>query len=58
MKTIVLATDFSHNAKQAAYFAAHLAKDQKANLLLFHEVHLWPDNPAKSADFPLSVKTI
>ncbi|GAB4033854.1 universal stress protein [Spirosoma jeollabukense] len=56
MKTIVLATDFSNNAKQAAYFAAHLAKDQKANLLLFHAFHLWPDNPAKEGDFPLSVK--
>jgi nucleotide-binding universal stress UspA family protein len=58
MKTIVLATDFSNNAKQAAYFAAHLAKEQKARLILFHAFHLWPDNPAKTGDFPLSVKAM
>lgn len=58
MKTIVFATDFSDHAKQAAYFAARLAKDQKAKLLLFHAFHLWPDNPAKSGDFPLSVKAM
>ncbi|GAB2515526.1 universal stress protein [Spirosoma aerophilum] len=56
MKTIVLATDFSANAKQAAHFAAELARDQKARLILFHAFHVWPDNPAKTGDFPLSVK--
>ncbi|GAB4026361.1 universal stress protein [Spirosoma gilvum] len=58
MKTIVLATDFSANAKQAAYFAAKLANDQKARLILFHAFHLWPDNPAKEGDFPLSVNAM
>ncbi|UFH57097.1 universal stress protein [Spirosoma sp. KNUC1025] len=58
MKTLVLATDFSSNARQAAYFAAHLAKEQKARLILFHAFHLWPDNPAKTGDFPLSIKTM
>ena len=56
MKTIVLATDFSANAKQAAHFAAQLARDQKARLILFHAFHVWPDNPAKTGDFPLSVQ--
>ncbi len=56
MKTIVLATDFSANAKQAAHFAAQLARDQKARLILFHAFHVWPDNPAKTGDFSLSVQ--
>lgn len=58
MKTIVLATDFSENAKQAAFFAAHLAKDLSAKLILFHAFHLWPDNPAKTGDFPLSARVM
>ncbi|QMW01034.1 universal stress protein [Spirosoma foliorum] len=58
MKTILLATDFSANAKQAAYFAANLAKENKAQLILFHAFHLWPDNPAKEGDFPLSIKAM
>lgn len=56
MKTIVLATDFSANARQAAHFAVQLARDQNARLILFHAFHIWPDNPAKTGDFPLSVK--
>jgi nucleotide-binding universal stress UspA family protein len=56
MKTIVLATDFSVNAKHAAHFAAQLAHDQKARLVLLHAFHVWPDNPAKTGDFPLSVQ--
>lgn len=56
MKTIVLATDFSINAKHAAQFAAQLARDQKAKLILFHAFHVWPDNPAKTGDFSLSVQ--
>lgn len=58
MKTIVLATDFSDNARQAAFFAARLAHEQTARLILFHAFHLWPDNPAKTGDFPLSVKAM
>ncbi|GAB4020158.1 universal stress protein [Spirosoma koreense] len=58
MKTIVLATDFSANANQAAFFAAQLAKDLNAQLILFHAFQMWPDNPAKTGDFPLSVHTV
>lgn len=56
MKTIVLATDFTHNANRVARFAAQLAYDQKATLILVHAFHVWPDNPAKTGDFPLSVE--
>ncbi|MBO0947161.1 universal stress protein [Fibrella forsythiae] len=55
MKTILLATDFSENATLAAHFAAQLANDQKATLVLVHAYQAWPDNPAKTGDFPLSV---
>jgi len=55
MKTIVLATDFSPNATRAAHFAGHLARDQHASLILLHAYQVWPDNPAKTGDFPLSV---
>ncbi|WP_375445504.1 universal stress protein [uncultured Fibrella sp.] len=55
MNTIILATDFSANATQAAHFAAQLANDQKATLVLVHAYQAWPDNPAKTGDFPLSV---
>lgn len=58
MKTIVLATDFSDNARHAAFFAARLAYEQRARLTLFHVFHLWPDNPAKTGNFPLSVKAM
>lgn len=58
MKTIVLATDFSANANRVAQFAAQLANEQKARLVLFHAFHLWPDNPAKEGDFPLSVNAM
>lgn len=58
MKTIILATDFSENARRAARFAAKLALDQKARLMLLHAFHVWPDNPAKTGDFPLSVQAI
>ncbi|GAB4026729.1 universal stress protein [Spirosoma koreense] len=58
MKTIILATDFSLNSRRAARFAGQLAYDQKATLILFHAFHVWPDNPAKTGDFPLSVKAM
>ncbi|MBO0930301.1 universal stress protein [Fibrella aquatilis] len=54
MKTILLATDFSAGAHQAANFASQLANDQKATLVLLHAWQFWPDNPAKTGDFPLS----
>lgn len=54
MKTILVATDFSPNAHQAANFAGQLANDQKATLILLHAWQFWPDNPAKTGDFPLS----
>ncbi|WP_461052902.1 universal stress protein [Spirosoma arcticum] len=56
MKTIVLATDFSPNANRVARFAGQLAVDQKAQLILLHAYHVWPDNPAKTGDFALSVE--
>ncbi|GAB2583660.1 universal stress protein [Spirosoma areae] len=56
MKTIVLATDFSPSANRAAHFAGHLAVDQKAQLILLHAYHVWPDNPAKTGDFALSLE--
>lgn len=51
MKTIILATDFSPGATQAAYFACKLALDQHARLILLHAYQGWPDNPAKTGDF-------
>ena len=54
MKTILVATDFSANAHQAANFAGQLANDQKATLILLHAWQFWPDNPAKTGYFPLS----
>lgn len=56
MKTIVLATDFSPNANQAARFAGQLAFAQKAQLILLHAYQVWPDNPAKTGDFSLSIE--
>ncbi len=55
MKTIVFATDFSANASHAAHFAGQLANEQKATIILVHAYQAWPDNPAKTGDFPLSV---
>lgn len=56
MKTLILATDFSSGATNAAAFAAKLALDQHAQLILLHAYQNWPDNPAKTGDFPLSVE--
>jgi nucleotide-binding universal stress UspA family protein len=53
-KTIVVATDFSPNANRVACFAAQLARDWKAKLTLLNTYHFWPDNPAKTGDFPMS----
>lgn len=56
MKTIILATDFSAGATNAAHFACKLALDQHAQLTLLHAYQGWPDNPAKTGDFPLAVE--
>lgn len=56
MKTIVFATDFSPNAARAARFASQLAYEQKAQLILLHAYHAWPDNPAESDSFLLSTE--
>ncbi len=59
MKTIVVATDFSPNANQAAHFAIQLAKAQKASLVLLNAFHSWPTNPAETGgDFPLSAQAM
>lgn len=58
MKTIVVATDFSPSANDAARFGHQLARDQKAALMLLHAYQAWPDNPAKTGDFPLSVTAV
>ncbi len=51
MKTIVVATDFSASALQAAKFAGQIANDQKAGLLLVNAWQTWPDSPAKSGAY-------
>ncbi|WP_338874664.1 universal stress protein [Spirosoma sp. SC4-14] len=58
MKTIILATDFSHNANLVARFAAQLARTWKAELVLLNTYHFWPDNPAKTGNFPLSAEAM
>ncbi|RIV21565.1 universal stress protein [Fibrisoma montanum] len=58
MKTIVLATDFSANATNAARYAVRLARDWQATLVLLHAYHYPPENPIKAGDFPLSVRSI
>lgn len=51
MKTILVPTDFSDAADNAAEYAAQLAKRMNARLLLFHVYHL----PVVSADVPLYI---
>ncbi|GAB3992992.1 hypothetical protein GCM10028807_27110 [Spirosoma daeguense] len=58
MKTIVYATDFSINARHAAQFACKLALDLNATLVLCHAYHVWPENPAKTGNFPLSQEAV
>lgn len=59
MKNLVVATDFSANANQAAHVAMQLAQAQQATLLLLHAYHFWPANPAESGgDFPLSAQAM
>lgn len=49
MKTIIIATDFSDVAENAAYYGAEMAKDIEAELILFHTYHM----PVSPADLPL-----
>ncbi|CCH52642.1 UspA domain protein [Fibrisoma limi BUZ 3] len=56
MKRIVLATDFSANANNAARYAVRLARDSQATLVLLHAYHYPPENPLKAGDFPLSIQ--
>ncbi len=55
MKTIVVATDLTANSNKAAHFAAQLARDQGAKLVLVNVFRYWPSNPAEVVgDYPLS----
>ena len=58
MKTIVLATDFSPMANQAAMFANQLAHDQKAGLILLHVYQGWATDPARTEDAFRSEKAV
>ena len=48
-------TDFSPSATNAAFFAGKLALDQHAQLILLHAYQGWPDDPAKTGDFPQDI---
>lgn len=55
MKTIVVATDLTPNSNKAAHFAAQLARDQGAKLILVNVYRYWPSNPDKVVGgYPLS----
>ncbi|MPR31855.1 universal stress protein [Salmonirosea aquatica] len=57
MKTIVVATDLTSNSNKAAHFAARLARDQGASLILVNIYRFWPANPAEVVgDYPLSTE--
>ncbi|MCY7360044.1 MAG: universal stress protein [Rudanella sp.] len=58
MKTIILATDFSPMANQAAMFANQLAHDQKASLILLHIYQGWATDPARTDDVFRSEDTV
>ncbi|MFY9308217.1 MAG: universal stress protein [Bacteroidia bacterium] len=51
MKTILVPTDFSDAATNAAEYAAHLAKDMNANIILFHTYHF----PTPVSEVPVMV---
>ena len=50
MKKIIAPTDFSPIAENACIYAAQLAADIKAELLLFHTIEL----PLSVADYPVT----
>lgn len=54
MNPIVLATDFSPAANEAAQTAARLAQSWQCELILLNAYRFWPTNPAETGDFPLS----
>lgn len=51
MKTILVPTDFSDTARNAADYAAHLAKDMNAKIILFHAYHI----PTTVSEVPVMV---
>lgn len=53
MKTFLVATDYSANADNAMHYAAKLAKDMDAKLILFHSFHV----PLPIAEAPVIVVT-
>lgn len=53
MKTILVPTDFSEPATNAANYAAQLAKDLETSVLLFHTYHL----PTTVAEVPVMIVT-
>jgi len=57
MKTIVVATDLTPNSNKAAHFAARLARDHGAKLILVNSYRYWPSNPAEEVgDYLLSLE--
>lgn len=58
MKTIIAATDFSPNGNQAAHFAAQLARDQQADLILLHVYQSWATDPARTDDLLRSTESV
>ncbi len=53
MKTILIPTDFSESAQNAAYYALHLAKVLKANLTLCHAFIVPSEVATEYVDWPL-----
>ncbi|HEY4797635.1 MAG TPA: universal stress protein [Bacteroidia bacterium] len=51
MKTILVPTDFSHNAECALTYAVALAKKEKAKLILLHAYHLHYSLPTTSDEY-------
>lgn len=51
MKTILVPTDFSDNARNAVNYAVEIAKLTKAKLILFHAFHI----PITNSDIPVGV---
>lgn len=53
MKTIIVCTDFSHEAENATHYAASMAKENKYRIILFNlqTVSVHALNAQASADF-------
>lgn len=54
MKTILVPVDFSETSENAAFYAAEIAKQLEAQLILFHVYHI----PFVQAEVPVMVPTI